>query len=208
MYIPPRFRVEERTELVRFLNAHPFASIVSATGTGLTATHLPFLIDEEEDAIVLRSHLARANPHWKHFGAGEALVIFQGADAYISPGWYSQHPSVPTWDYTAVHAYGTPQLVEGDGLRETVLRMVKRFEADEPEEWKPDLPPAYLEGMLKAIVGVEIRVTRIEGKYKLSQNRSEEEQVQVIHALKRRADGKSREVAEEMERLLKSDATM
>ena len=201
MYIPPRFHVEEQAELVRFLRAHPFASLVSMTDTGLTATHLPFLVEEEEGAIVLRSHLARANPHWNHFGAGEALVIFQGADAYISPAWYTQHPSVPTWNYSAIHAYGVPLTVEGEGLRKTVLQMVQTFEAEEPSAWRPELPPAYLEGMLKAIVGLEIRVTRLEGKYKLSQNRSQEEQVQVIHALKQRSDGKSRELAEEMERL-------
>lgn len=207
MYIPPRFRVEEPAELFRFLNAHPFATLISATEAGLMATHLPFLIDEEEGGVALRSHIARANPHWKHFGAGEALIVFQGADAYISPAWYSQHPSVPTWNYAAVHAYGTPQLVEGEGLRETVLRMSATFEANESEPWKPDLPPAYLEGMLKGIVGLEIKTTRLEGKYKLSQNRSEEERIQIVRALKGRNDAKSLEVAAEMERLLTQDAT-
>ncbi len=201
MYIPPRFCVEESSELLRFLNAHPFGAVVSATEQGLTATHIPFLIEQEGEEIVLRSHLARANPHWKQFGDNEALVIFQGADAYISPAWYTQHPSVPTWDYTAVHAYGVPTTFEGDALRQTVLKMVEVFEENEPEQWQPELPETFFVNMLKGIIGVEIRVTRLEGKYKLSQNRNEEEQVNVISALKQRKDGKSHEIAQELERL-------
>ena len=181
MYIPASFSERDAATLYAFMRVHNFAALVTASET-LMATHVPFLIDAERG--VLRAHLARANPQWKHFDGREALVIFQGPHAYISPTWYQAHPSVPTWNYTAVHVYGAPRIVADDALLRQMLReLVEQHERGRNPEWKMELPEDYLRGMLKAVVGFELPVARIEGKYKLSQNRSDTDVDGVIAAL-------------------------
>ncbi|MEO8396990.1 MAG: FMN-binding negative transcriptional regulator, partial [Chloroflexota bacterium] len=145
-----------------------------------------FMVDTERG--VLRAHLARANDQWKSFGEGEALVIFQGAHAYISPSWYETHPSVPTWNYTAVHVYGVPQIVANEGEMRGMLReLVENHEGGRSPEWTMDLPEDYLQKMMQAIVAFELPIERIEGKFKLSQNRSEGDQERVIAHLRESA---------------------
>ncbi len=179
MYIPKSFAESDIETLYQFMRDNNFAALVTEHQGQLTATHLPFLIDSERG--VLKAHLARANDQWKGFDRQEALVIFQGPHAYISPTWYEAHPSVPTWNYTAVHVYGVPQIVEDDAAVRRLLRqLVENHERGRQPEWPMDLPEDYLQKMMQAIVAFEVPIGRIEGKFKLSQNRSDADQESVI----------------------------
>src|SRR5690606_20020293 len=130
---------------------------------------------------VLTAHLARANGQWKAFDGGEALVIFQGAHAYISPAWYETHPSVPTWNYATVHVYGVPQIVDDAAtIRRILGDLVENHERGRDPEWEMHVPDDYYAKMVQSIVVFELPISRIEGKFKLSQNRSEADQVSVI----------------------------
>ncbi len=204
MYIPERFRATEREQIVEVMRRHPFASVVTAQEGVPFATHVPLLVGEgEEGEVILRGHLARLNPHCSALTQGaEVLVIFQGADAYISPSWYVNHPSVPTWNYMAVHAYGRARVLEGEALRLLMLEAIAIFEAGVDEDWKPEFKEEYWERMLNGVVGFEIRVTRLEGKFKLSQNRSQEEREIVGAALRRQEEPtEGAEMADWIERL-------
>jgi len=181
MYVPASFREEDRAELTAFMRQHAFATVVSDAGEsgGLTASHLPLLVEKEKDGgLILAGHMARANPQWRGLDAGsEVLVIFQGPHGYISPSWYETEQAVPTWNYTAVHAYGVPCVIEAaDRLRTIVDAAVEENERAFEMPWKGDeLAPEFREKLLQAIVGFEIRVSRIEGKFKLGQNRPAED---------------------------------
>jgi transcriptional regulator len=161
------------------------------------ASHIPFLIERDGERLHLHGHLARPNPQVSDLArGGEVLAIFHGPHAYISPNWYATGPSVPTWNYVDVHAYGTVQLVEDDKwLRRFLVRLSERHEARNPVAWRmQDLPDAYVETMLKGIIGFEIAVTRLEGKYKLSQNRPAADRPGVIAALESQTDPESHAV--------------
>ena len=182
MYIPASFSETDAATLYQFMRDNNFATLVTAVETQVTATHLPFLVDAGRG--VLRAHLARANVQWQHFDGREALVIFQGPHAYVSPTWYEAHPSVPTWNYTAAHVYGVPHIVSDETLLRRMLReLVEQHERDRRPEWQMHLPEEYMHRMMQAIVGFELAITRIEGKFKLSQNRSEADVAGVIAAL-------------------------
>ncbi len=185
MYIPKSFAETDLPTLHQFMQAHNFAALVTQSEGHLVASHIPFMLDAERGAYgTLVAHLARANDQWKHLEQGEALVIFQGPHAYISPSWYTSHPSVPTWNYTAVHAYGTARILEGhDIVRPMLEALVQQHEAQRDPAWVMDLPADYMDTMMKAIVAFELPIDRLEGKYKLSQNRSETDQQQVIEQL-------------------------
>ena len=181
MYIPASFSETDAATLYQFMRDNNFATLVTAAEV-ITATHLPFMVDAESG--VLRAHLARANAQWKQFDGREALVIFQGPHAYISPSWYEAHPSVPTWNYAAVHVYGVPRIADDEAfLRRMLHELVVQHERGRNPEWTMDLPEDYLQRMMKAVVGFEIQIARIEGKFKLSQNRSEADVDGVIAAL-------------------------
>ena len=179
MYIPPS-NAEHRPEvMLDFIEAHPLGALVTASPEGLFATHLPLVLDRRGGPHgTLEGHVARANPHHRHAHAGEALVIFQGPDAYITPAWYpakAEHGRVvPTWNYVAVHAYGTLTFTDDPTfLRRHLEALVTRHEAGRGEPWAvSDAPAAYVEQQERAIVGVRIEITRLEGKWKMSQNRS------------------------------------
>ncbi len=181
--------------LIAHIERHDFGLLVShgarANG-GLIASQIPFLIERRDGRLYLQGHLARANPQVADLdGASEALAIFQGPHAYISPSWYQAGPAVPTWNYAAVHAYGDARAIaDPDWLRGLVRRLTERHEAREPAPpWRmEDLPEAYLESMLNGIVGVEIAVSRLDGKFKLSQNRPAADRPRIIAALERRDD--------------------
>jgi transcriptional regulator len=174
MYIPKSFAETDGVTLYQFMRDNNFAAMVTEKEGQLTATHLPFLIDTEHG--VLRAHLARTNDQWQAFDGCEALVIFQGPHAYVSP----------TWNYTAVHVYGVPQVVEDEAAVRQLLRdLVANHERGRDPEWSMDLPEDYLHKMMLAIVAFEVPIERIEGKYKLSQNRSEGDQASVIAHLSR-----------------------
>ncbi len=185
IYIPKPFAEHDRTRLHGLIRAHNFATLVSAHQGEFQVSHLPFLLDAE--GTMLRAHMARANPQWRTFSPErEVLVIFHGPHHYVSPAWYAVHPSVPTWNYAVVHAQGRPTLIEDrERLAALVRELVKRHEAASPEPWRMDLPPDYQDKMLSGIVGFEIGVTRLEGKFKLSQNRPGDDRPLVIEALER-----------------------
>ena len=198
VYLPPHFTEARPSVLVEHIERYDFGLHVSPGAAGLVASHIPFLIERDRDKLHLHGHLARPNPQVGDLAqGGEVLAIFSGPHAYISPNWYATGPSVPTWNYVDVHAYGTVSLIEDvEWLRGLVRRLSERHEAHNPVPWRmQDLPEAYLEGMLKGIVGLDIAVTRLEGKYKLSQNRPAADRPLVIAALERRNDADSLAVA-------------
>ncbi len=188
MYIPKDFLVEDRAEILRFMRAHSFAIIVSAAAGLPMATHMPVVIAREEP-LTLWSHIALANPQWKTFErAREVLVIFQGPHAFISPAYYNTKQSVPTWNYTAVHAYGTPKILADDQSKLAVLAAA--FESTEPaarRQWD-EASEDYRKKLLGEMMAFEIAVTRLEGKYKLSQNRAHDEQVRIAESLSKESD--------------------
>lgn len=174
LYVPPHFRVDDADSLYRFIEENAFATLVSAGPAGLHVTHLPFLPERDGDGRVrLLAHVARANEHWKALeDARHVVAIFHGPHAYVSPTWYSKHPSVPTWNYAVVHAHGRAKLMEEPELHEMLMRLSSTYEAPNTPPWKmSQLPADFTSSMLSAIVGFSIEVERLEGKFKLSQNR-------------------------------------
>jgi transcriptional regulator len=199
VYIPEFNRQEDRAATLAFVRANPFAILVSNADGVPFATHIPVLIEEAGDEIVVRSHMAKANPHWKSMKEGtESLVIFHGPHAYISPSLYEIRESVPTWNYAAVHIYGEPTLFTDEGaLKETLHRMINTFEASYMAQWS-QLSEQYQSRMMKHIVGFEIKAKRIEAKFKLSQNRTKGEQARVIQSLGQSKDANASGVADLM----------
>jgi len=178
MYIPAFNRISDSHAINEFIHANGFATMVTSGKDGLWASHLPFLLDEAEDGGRLRCHMARANEQWRHFDSNPAvLCMFLGPHAYVSPSWYPSKQEtgkvVPTWNYLTVHAHGRITAIEDAGwLRAHVGALTKEHESERPEPWAvEDAPPDYIAGLLRAIVGFELVITRLEGKWKLSQNR-------------------------------------
>lgn len=201
MYIPRAFACDDRDELLGFVRANSFGVLTSVLEGRPFASHLPFTVHERNGELVLHAHVARANPQWHELEGAQALVIFSGPHAYVSPSAYESVASVPTWNYVAVHASGTARLVqERERLREMLAELIGANEPAYQRQWDA-LPDTYTEGMLGGIVGVEIRVARLEGKYKLSQNRTPVERERVAADLEARSDVQSREVAAWMRRL-------
>lgn len=199
MYIPKFNHIEDTEVLLDFMRHNSFATLVSVHEGKPFATHVPFMVEGENK---LSSHIARANPQWTSFAEQEVLVIFQGDHSFISPAWYEKHPSVPTWNYMTVHAYGKVRIIEEPEAVKTLLhRLVLQYE----HEWKmEDLEDNYLHGMMRGIVAFEVEVTRLEGKFKLSQNRSKEDQAGVIAALSQSENPSDRAVAAHMQKNLES----
>ena len=194
MYIPPLNRVEDREAINAFIHAHGFATLITNAGGKTVASHLPVLFDE--DANLLRSHMARANEQWKYLETGdEVLCIFHGPHAYISPSWYVQQHTVPTWNYASVHAYGKPSLVDETQLKQIVFDTTAKFESAMPQPWKIPLSEKEIGAMLKAIVGFKIDILRVEAKFKLGQNRSREDQEKMLSHLQATAGEESRALA-------------
>ncbi len=203
MYIPKHFE-EERVEAMHaVMRDNSFALLVTADGSTPFATHLPLLLDGEGEFGTLRGHLARPNPQWRAFdGTREAMVVFSGPHAYISPSWYETDRAVPTWNYIAVHAYGRPRVIEdAASVAAHLKRLVDTYEGGQPAPWSADsLPPEYFDGMARGVVAFEMVIERLEGKAKLSQNRPDEVH-NVIAALGERGDPGSMAVASAMWRM-------
>lgn len=202
MYSPEAFKVDDRATLNVFLRQHNFATLVTQNAGGLQATHVPLVLKEGVgEQGTLQGHLARANPQWRDLDPDtEVLVIFTGPHAYISPAWYQTSPAVPTWNYTAVHVYGFPRLVEDPGEFAAMLHeLVEVHERDRPERWSGEMPEDFRDRLMKGIVGFEIAITRIEGKFKLSQNRPDDAPG-VIEGLSQSPHPGDHEVAELMRR--------
>lgn len=179
MYTPPAFRLDDLAQIHALMRAAPLATLVTATAEGLMATPVPLLLDETEGPYgVLHGHLARANPHWSApQTAAQALAVFMGADAYVTPAWYAAKAEtgqvVPTWNYETVHVHGPVEFYDDPArLRAVVTRLTDRHEATRPAPWAvTDAPEPYLQTQLRAIVGLRLPIARLEAKRKMSQNR-------------------------------------
>jgi len=184
LYIPEHFRVEDRVAALAFMRANPFAILISAMEEGPFATHLPVIIREADDHVLLRGHVAKANPHWRYLqGQPSCLMIFHGPHAYVSASNYEARENVPTWNYGAVHAYGSARVFSAPNeLLRVLQELIPTFESAYAEQWA-SLSQAYRGRMLNHIVGVEISVTKLEAKFKLSQNRTAQEQANVMASL-------------------------
>jgi transcriptional regulator len=197
MYSPENFGVTDPAVLADFMKQHSFATILTHDGKVPHGTHMPVLLDETRGLHgTLVSHMARANPQWRHFENGEEiLVIFQGPHAYVSPAWYVTTPAVPTWNYTAVHVYGIPRIVtDHHRFAEILHDLIEFYEAPRADRWHGVMPEDFRDQLMRAIVGIEIEITRIEGKFKLSQNRPAD-LPGVIAALEASPDQMDRETA-------------
>ena len=180
MYLPPHFAETRAGELHRIMREHPLGMLVTHSAKGVDADHIPFEFDPDKgEQGTLLAHIARANPLWRDFSSGtEVMVVFRGVEGYISPNWYpskhATHRQVPTWNYEVVHAHGRLRIVDDEKfIRGVVARLTRNHEATEPRPWKMgDAPKDYLDDMVSKIVGIEITITRLEGKRKLSQNRA------------------------------------
>ena len=209
MYTPKAFEVTDLPKLRAAMKQSELATLVTQTAHGLVATHLPLLFDETRGEYgTLTGHVSRANAQWREsVPETEALIIFLGLDAYVSPGWYPAKREtgrvVPTWNYAAIHAYGRVTFFEdAERLRTVVTELTKKHEAAFPAPWQvTDAPATYIDSQLKAIVGLECQITRLEGTQKFNQNRSEEDRLGVIEGLLELQDERKRQVAELMEGL-------
>lgn len=206
MYLPSAFRQDDLAELHAQMQASPFALLTSAGAAGVQASHLPLLLAPDEGEFgTLYGHFARANPHWRDLqGGAEALAVFSGPDAYISPGWYpakAEHGKVvPTWNYIAVHARGPVELIEEpERLLQIVSRLSDQHESGRERPWAvSDAPREYIDSMLRAIVGFALPIRRLEGKWKLGQNRSAADQAGMRDGLASSPSPGDRELAARM----------
>jgi transcriptional regulator len=189
VYIPEHFRVRDHADALAFMRANPFAILVSQTDEGPFATHLPLLLRATGDQLTIRGHVAKANPHWRHLEKQpQCLTIFHGPHSYISPSLYATREVVPTWNYGAVHVYGNARVFSSpEALLEVLHELMGIFEPAYAEQWA-GLSQPYRERMLSHIVGFEITATRIEAKFKLGQNRTREEQANMIASLEKAED--------------------
>ena len=188
MYIPDHFSIKNVEAMHTIIKTHPLGVLVTMTPEGLDANHIPFELDAGRG--VLTAHVARTNPVWQQCGNGvDALVIFRGEESYISPNWYPSkhefHRQVPTWNYEVVHVHGRMVVQDTEKfVRGVVGRLTRKHEATEAKPWKMgDSTPEFIDGMLKAIVGIEISITRMEGKAKLSQNREDRDRLNAAEVL-------------------------
>lgn len=177
MYIPKHFLIKEDEKITSFLKQNSFGELVSIVDGKPFSTHLPFLIDEPHKTV--RMHIAKGNPQWKNLSGQQVLLVVSGPHGYISPAWYLS-PGVPTWNYQAVHMYGEATLVsDNEELKSIVDGLTKIEEEKYPSPWVPE----YAASMLQGIVGIEVRISEIQCKFKLSQNRSTTDQASVVEAL-------------------------
>lgn len=209
MYTPRSFREEDLEVLHDLIRRHSFGTLISNGESGPWATHIPFeLVQGAEEKGSLMCHVARANPHWRALVEGaDVLAAFLGPHAYVSPSWYADPVTVPTWNYAAVHVYGKPTLVHDPQLlRPHVLRLSRAYESHMESPWDPALVEPVMQVELKAIVGIVIPIERIEGKFKFNQNRSLEDQLGVAAALERHSDPVKHDVARLMRGILERNA--
>jgi transcriptional regulator len=190
MYLPAHFEQTDRAQLAGLMAAHPLATLVTRRGEGFSADHIPLLYDATQgEHGLLRGHVARANPLWREAAGSEVLVVFSGPQAYISPSWYPSKAAtgkvVPTWNYAVVHARGSLRAIEdAPWLYALVTALTQRHEGARAQPWQvSDAPDDYVQQMLRAIVGIEIPLTALVGKWKVTQNRSEADRLGVVTGL-------------------------
>lgn len=204
MYIPPAFLETDRNKLHDLIRGHSFGLLTSMLRGELFATHLPFLLKSDGDRDVLFAHLARANPQWQELEGQPVLAIFSGPHAYVSPSWYEADKVVPTWNYVAVHAYGTCRLMNEDAeLHGLLQEMIALYEQSMPRPWSLN-DDEFLDKMAHQVVGFRIEVARLEGKWKLNQNHPRERREKVAKALRRSEDQDGQAIARMIEESLPS----
>lgn len=190
MYSPKHFQETNQEKLLEFMRANSFITLVSTMEGVPFASHIPLVIETDGDRVKLTGHLAKGNEQWKAFGESETLAIFTGPHAYVSPTLYEKRESVPTWNYIAVHAYGVPRIIEiteREKLESMMDEIIDYYDPAYKEQWH-SLSDLYRTSMMKGIVAFEMTVTRLEGKYKLSQNRSTVDQHNVAEVLSKSSD--------------------
>ncbi len=198
MYIPQEYKEANEDKLIGFMQAHSFAVLASASNNAVRATHLPFVIEKRDNKTFLVSHMAKANPQWKEFVDNELLIIFQGPHGYVSPANYEKKQNVPTWNYIAVHACGKATIINEPAAAIDVLeKMIGTYEAAYYKQWQ-ELSNDYKSSMIKGIVAFEIEISRLEGKYKLSQNKTKNEQENIIKSFNASEDSTLKALAAEM----------
>ena len=198
MYIPTAFTITDPAKLAEIMSRYSFALLISRDGNSSFASHLPFLYQNQEGKLgTLLSHMGRANRHWQLFSPDEeVLVIFQGPHAYISPTWYVSEVAVPTWNYVTVHAYGKVRLLKTDAELDAILdETVTKHESGFAQPWTLRMPEEMKTRLKQAIVGFKIELTRVEGKFKLGQNRSKEDQEKMLASLRAQPDADSQVLA-------------
>jgi len=209
MYIPKHFEQTDKAACHDLIEKFAFGTLISQVNGSPYATHLPFILNRDQGEFgTLLGHVAKANPHWQTFTDGsESLAIFQGPHAYVSPRWYAPPaPAVPTWNYAVVHAYGPPRLIEGtDAIDEILARLTAREESGAKQPWTMDsVDKKFLDGMRRGIATFEIPITRLQGKWKLNQNRPAADRQQVIAAL-RESDSQDANALAELMRQMDSN---
>ena len=204
MYIPRQFRNDDIPAIEAFIRQNAFAQLVSTSNGIPLISHIPIEIAVNKSGVkVLHGHLARGNPQWKSFTEHPVLAVFQGAHSYISPSWYN-HVNVPTWNYIAVHITGKIRLIDDDELYHSLIELVNKYEAGMAHPVTVEGMSDYVRQQMKGIVGFEIAMDIIEGKWKLSQNRDEEDFQNIIKELEHLKDENAKRIAEEMKRLKKT----
>ncbi|GAC1622984.1 MAG: FMN-binding negative transcriptional regulator [Candidatus Elarobacter sp.] len=206
MYVPPHFRIDDPAEIAAFMRSNAFATLVSVHEGAPFATHLPLLVDGEGASLTLAGHVARANPQWRSLADQESLALFTGPHAYVSPSWYGNAKSVPTWNYAAVHVYGRARLVADPAqVYDTLRRLTEREEGRSAKPWRIEsLPDDYVGTMMEGIVAFTIVPSRVEGKYKLSQNRDRADRETVARELSASPSELARETAALMQAALRA----
>lgn len=190
MYVPKHFREDDRAVAFDLIEAHGFATLISGSSDGPIVSHIPLILDRREaGGERLLGHVARANSHWRQFdGTSTALAIFHGPHAYVSPAWYAKHPSVPTWNYAVVHVHGAPALLDDAATQAIVERLIEKYEAGRAQPWSPDFSPEFVAANLRAIVGFELPIARLEAKFKLSQNKDDRDREGALTGLEAEGD--------------------
>jgi transcriptional regulator len=204
MYVPTAFSETDQGKLHDFIEAYSFGLLVSAHLDEPFATHLPFLVERDAGPHgTLLGHMARANPHWHDLEGRPVLAVFSGPHAYVSPTWYESENVVPTWNYVAVHAYGTCRLVDdAEALAGILARTVGTYEQSLPNPWAIDTATDFFRKQMRAVVGFRIEVNRLEGKWKLNQNHPEDRRRKVVRALGESDSQEAREIARLMAGML------
>ncbi len=208
MYVPKEFKETDLNQLLAEMKKNSFGILLSNNDEAkIEATHLPFIIQEVDENLVIITHLAKPNPQWKTMNGKESLIIFPGPHAYVSASWYEEKNTVSTWNYTAIHAYGKVTIIENkDEMRQIVLKTTDYFEKGQSKPWKYEDHKEYVEKLLSGIVCLKIEVTELIGKKKLSQNHSSERREKVIAALQNEEKYSSKEIAELMKAKLNTSS--
>ena len=200
MYIPKHYLTTDKTEIVAFMKQYSFATIVTVKDNFQTATHLPFIVAEDDEKIILTSHFEKANKQWTEITDNQVLIIFSQPHAYISPKHYDKELNVPTWNYISIHAYGQGQIInESEKTLGVLEKMIDNYEEDYRNQWD-NLPNDYKNKMLNGIVAFEVAVTDLQAKKKLSQNKTETERLKIIDSFSKSDSDNERQIADFMKK--------